>query len=103
CSVRWDDMSGDERARMCGLCQKRVYNLVNLRRDEIDALIEANEGRVCVRMYKRPDGTVLTADCPVGATRLGRWKHQAQRRLINAVGVAAALLGAGGLGVSLFG
>lgn len=29
-------------------------------------LIETREGRVCIRLVRRTDGTVLTKDCPVG-------------------------------------
>ena len=35
-------------------------------REEAEAMIRANEGEMCVRLYKRTDGTVLTADCRVG-------------------------------------
>lgn len=35
-------------------------------RGEAETLILKTEGRLCVRMYCRPDGTVLTQNCPVG-------------------------------------
>lgn len=34
--------------------------------DEAKNLITDREGRLCIRLYKRADGTVLTKDCPVG-------------------------------------
>lgn len=72
CSARWEDMSGDERTRFCGHCQKHVYNLSVLTTPQIQALITEREGKFCGRFYQRPDGTMLTADCPVGKERFHR-------------------------------
>lgn len=66
CHVGWDSMTGDDRARHCESCDRHVYNIVGLTRPEIESLVENTEGRLCVRMYQRPDATVLTEDCPVG-------------------------------------
>jgi hypothetical protein len=70
CNADWDDMSGDERVRFCGKCEKNVYNLSMMTRVEGEALIREKEGKMCVRFYRRPDGTLLTSDCPVGVQRL---------------------------------
>ena len=64
CNARWNDMTGDERARFCGQCQKHVYNLSAMTRMQIDALIREKEGKFCGRFYRRADGRMLTADCP---------------------------------------
>lgn len=59
-------MSGDEKIRHCNSCDKSVFNLAQMTRREIEAVLLAqmNTGRTaCIRMYKRPDGTVVTADC----------------------------------------
>ena len=66
CSVGWETMSGDERTRHCHLCSLNVYNVSALTPAEVENLILKREGRVCIRMYRRADGTVLTKDCPVG-------------------------------------
>jgi hypothetical protein len=63
-------MSGNDRARFCAQCQKHVYNLSNLSADEASALIRSKEGSLCARFYQRADGTVLIADCPVGASHI---------------------------------
>jgi hypothetical protein len=52
--------------RFCDGCQKRVYNLSALCQAEAEGLLRAHEGHLCVRYYRRHDGTILTADCPVG-------------------------------------
>ncbi len=75
CSADWDDMAGDERVRFCGKCEKNVYNLSAMTRDQAEALLRAKEGRMCVRIYQRSDGTVLTSDCPVGVRR-ARLRHR---------------------------
>ena len=72
CTADWDQMVGDDRVRFCRHCEKNVYNLSALPRDEAEALLGAREGKMCVRLYKRADGTVLTSDCPVGVKRRRR-------------------------------
>lgn len=68
CFVDWNSMVGDERVRFCGECQKQVYNLSNMNADEAEALVREREGDLCARLYRRADGTVLTADCPKGTS-----------------------------------
>jgi hypothetical protein len=69
CAADWDDMRGDARVRFCGKCEKNVYNLSAMTREEGEALVREKEGRLCVRLYQRQDGTVITNDCPVGVRR----------------------------------
>jgi hypothetical protein len=35
-------------------------------RDEAESLVARHEGRLCVRFYRRFDGSIITQDCPVG-------------------------------------
>jgi hypothetical protein len=85
CHASWDGMKGDDRVRHCGSCQKNVYDLSNMSRDDAEALLQKTEGRVCVRFYRRSDGTVLTQDCPVGLAKVRR------RLALIGAGVAAGL------------
>jgi hypothetical protein len=66
CDADWKDMRGDDQVRHCLLCDRNVYNLSALTADDAVKLIEETEGRLCGRFYRRADGTVMTADCPVG-------------------------------------
>src|ERR1700750_3421422 len=66
CSVGWENMAGDERTRFCNQCNLHVYNISAMTREEVSSLIKSTEGRICARLYKRADGTVLTKDCPLG-------------------------------------
>ena len=65
CKADWDEMIGTDRMRFCGQCSLNVYNLSAMTRDEAESLIAANEGRLCVRFYRRRDGSIITQDCPV--------------------------------------
>ncbi|WP_437510009.1 hypothetical protein [Sorangium sp. So ce1099] len=88
CNASWDEMAGDDRVRFCQHCEKNVYNLSEMPRGEAERLVRAAAGDLCVRLYQRADGTVLTADCPVGVNR---------RRIRNltAAAVGGGLLAAG--------
>jgi len=96
CSADWNQMTGDERARLCGDCNLTVYNLSGMTRDEAEALLQSRVGRLCVRYYQRADGTILLKDCTIGVKRRNR------RRLF-AAGVAASLAGIGGAAALLRG
>jgi len=88
CTASWSQMVGDERVRFCGTCQKNVYNLSNMTREEGEALLDENGANMCVRLYRRADGTVMTTDCPVGSSS----------RFVRR---AAAVLGGGAVAVAL--
>jgi hypothetical protein len=66
CSAAWETMTGDARARHCESCRLNVYNISEMTKLEAENLIASREGRLCIRLYRRTDGTVLTKDCPVG-------------------------------------
>jgi hypothetical protein len=63
CTADWNEMRGDERVRHCGQCRQNVYDLSTMTRAEALATIRAREGRMCVRLFRRTDGTVVTSDC----------------------------------------
>lgn len=88
CTASWDDMTGSETKRFCGQCNLHVHNVSAMSREDAEAFLGSamNDGRVCVRMFRRFDGTVLTRDCPVGLARA----RERARRVCAAV---AAMLG----------
>lgn len=81
CPADWTRMTGDDRMRHCSECRLNVYNISEMTREEAVRLVFETEGRVCVRFYRRPDGTVITNDCLRGLVairaRLNRWKAAA--------------------------
>ncbi len=93
CTADWEAMEGDERARLCGECKLRVYNISSLTADEAAELIGSAEGGLCLRLYRRADGTVLTKDCPVGLRRL-RIKAA---KAVGRIAAAASFLVGGGI------
>ncbi len=69
CNANWAEMVGDDKSRYCGKCEKNVFNLSAMTRDEAELLMLEKEGNLCIRLYRRKDGTVLTQDCPVGVRK----------------------------------
>jgi hypothetical protein len=94
CPVSWDQMTGDNRVRFCDSCQLNVYNISELTQGEAVKLLLSTEGRLCARIYRRSDGTVLTKDCPVGlhALRL-RLSKKTAALFAAVVSLAGAALG----------
>ena len=78
CPVSWEKMRGDDRVRFCDQCQQHVYDLSEMTTAEALELIRRNDSRLCVQLYRRADGTVLTSDCPVGF-RWRLWKKLRKR------------------------
>jgi len=95
CDVAWSSMKGSTSVRHCDQCEKNVYNLSLLTRAEANALIFEKEGKLCVQLYKRFDGTVLTADCPKGLRAMRRKYLVARVKVIGAVLVLASFMGFG--------
>lgn len=96
CTARWEEMTGDDQTRYCSHCSMNVYNLSGMTRQEATDVIAGAEGRVCVRLYRRADGTVLTQDCPTG---LRAARERAVRSIRNiAATVAALFAGIAGFG-----
>jgi hypothetical protein len=85
-------MQGDARVRHCSLCNLNVYNFAEMTRDEVQALLQRSEGRVCGRLFRRADGTVLTRDCPTGLRAL---RLRASR---VAAAIVASILSMSGVG-----
>ena len=85
CRADWDEMIGEERVRFCQQCERNVYNLSGMSRAEAERLVTNAEGRLCVRFYRRLDGTVLTANCPVGLRALKQRAARTARAFISAV------------------
>ncbi len=83
CTADWERMEGDAKKRFCGQCSLYFYNVSALSRGEAEALIARAEGRLCMRLYRRADGTVITRDCPVGLRAV-------RRRVARAAGATFA-------------
>jgi hypothetical protein len=71
CKADWDQMIGSERVRFCGQCNLNVFNLSAMSRVEAESLIARTDG-LCVKFYRRFDGSIITRDCPVGLRAIQR-------------------------------
>ncbi|MBX9685444.1 MAG: TonB family protein [Candidatus Obscuribacterales bacterium] len=89
CAADWDEMDGDERQRLCGLCRKNVYNASEMSRKELNELIIKTEGKFCAQIYRRSDGTIITDDCPKGLRRV---RNAARKALKWTAAISALLL-----------
>src|ERR1700720_2010162 len=85
CTADWDQMIGNDRARFCGQCNLNVYNLSSMSKAEAESFIAGNEGRLCVRFYRRADGSILTNNCPVGLRAIRRRMSSFAKAISSAV------------------
>jgi hypothetical protein len=85
CSADWDAMIGNDRARFCGQCSLTVYNLSAMTKWEAESFIAGSEGRVCIRYYRRADGSILTDNCPVGLRAIRRRVSYVKKAVTSAV------------------
>ncbi|HET9993349.1 MAG TPA: hypothetical protein VFQ65_32660 [Kofleriaceae bacterium] len=86
CSADWNEMVGDDRVRHCMKCDKDVFNLSQMTRDDAEQLLREKQGNLCARYFQRSDGTIITSDCAIG-------KQQRRRRRVVAASAAALLAG----------
>ncbi len=91
CPASWEAMSGDKKVRFCSECKLNVYNLSEMSKTEAEQLLRNHEGdSLCIRLYLRADGTIITRDCPVGIRLLKIRTYKTWKRLIA---TAASVLG----------
>ena len=89
CKAEWNEMLGDERVRFCLGCEKNVYNLSSMQKEDAEALLRERLGKeLCIRFFQRADGTILTQDCPEGV------KKKRRKKLALAVAGAGAMAAA---------
>jgi hypothetical protein len=85
CPADWNKMIGDERVRHCAECNLNVYNLSAMTEREVQKLIASSQGRLCARLYRRADGTIITQDCPRGLRAVARRISRITAALLAAV------------------
>ena len=88
CDADWDAMIGNDQVRFCGHCSKSVNNLSEMTRKRALELVSRSKGRLCIRYYKRPDGSVQTRDTQ---SQLYRIKRRASKIAAGAFSAALGL------------
>lgn len=98
CDEPWGDMEVvGPGQRNCALCAQNVYDLSEMTKDEGEALVFESTGRVCVRFFRRRDGSIVTSDCsPVRFRQLreaGRGSLRFAAKVVGAVVTILSVLG----------
>jgi hypothetical protein len=88
CNADWNEMVGDERVRHCSLCRLSVYNISEMTRLEAEELLSKSGSKLCLKLFRRSDGTLLTKDCSMARKILERTK---QRMKLAAAAIAGFL------------
>jgi hypothetical protein len=76
CDSRGDaHLIGSGRERYCWRCGRDVYDIASLSPPDARAVLGLDETAPPPKLYVRGDGSVMTADCPVGVRRrrVRRW------------------------------
>lgn len=88
--MRWEALQGDgNRVRYCGRCKLDVYNLAEMKTEEVAALVQQRRGRLCGRLYVREDRTATLLDCPEGLLKRTR-RRAIQVAVLLLLGIASA-------------
>jgi hypothetical protein len=93
CTMGWENMQGDNRVRFCNQCQLNVYNLSGMSDEEAEDLLQVKGDSICISLYRRADGTILTENCPVGLKNVKDklLKAKSSRNKLISIAAAAAL------------
>lgn len=103
CRAEWDQMTltseegwgleqGPNRGavRFCGTCRKAVYDLSAMTAAEAVATVQRQEETFCIRLFRRPDGTVIHRDCLRGVTRVAKRLARTGVMLLCVAGIGLA-------------
>ncbi|MFT3687141.1 MAG: hypothetical protein QM783_19830 [Phycisphaerales bacterium] len=98
CHARWEDMTGDDRVRHCAECRLDVYNIAEMTDAQAEALLRlafdddgSSKKPLCARIFRRADGTVITANCPVGLDAISTKARRGAARIAAALGVTTII------------
>jgi len=85
CPSEWDSMTGNRRMRFCQECNKHVYNLSAMTRDEAEALVARFEGRLCARIARDAEGVILDDDLQAAPQLISRRASPVAAALVTAL------------------
>jgi TonB family protein len=85
-------MSGDEQARACQLCHLTVYNVSQMSRREAENFLRERipEQKLCLKIYRRQDGTIITDDCPRSLRKARDFSLKIKMRFVAALALFVA-------------
>ncbi len=82
CRASRDAMEGTGTERFCRECNKPVYDFGAMTPRQIEARIEASRGRVCARMTRSADGSLVTLPSPLPPSS---WLERRASPLVSAL------------------
>jgi hypothetical protein len=91
CEESWAGMMGGSRERHCQSCDRQVHNFAAMTSSQIKELVARSDGKLCARITRRADGSVVTLDARPRASRAAQVVVSASL----AIGTAGALAQAG--------
>jgi TonB family protein len=96
CTADWNEMTGSESVRFCHSCKLNVYNISQFSDSEAQEIFaqNLNGNRICTRIYRRPDGTVMTDNCPRALRRLRDLRNRAFYAVAKVAALATLFLSA---------
>jgi hypothetical protein len=91
CDASWDAMEGNERVRFCQHCSLNVHDTSQMTPAAAFNLVLRSGGRLCLRVHRRPDGSLATRTPPAPLYQIRR---RASRVAAGAFGAALTLCSA---------
>lgn len=94
CPTSWENMTGDDTVRFCGQCSLNVYNISSMTDKEAEAVFAKgkNGDRLCARLYRRPDGTVMTDNCPRALRKIRNGSRWLKTKIVACFGLLLSLI-----------
>jgi hypothetical protein len=86
-------MTGNDSVRFCSQCSLNVYNIANMTDKEAEAVFAkgTNGERLCARLYRRPDGTIMTDNCPRALRKIRNASRWLKTKIVACFGLLASL------------
>lgn len=84
CSMDWDSMKGTDEVRLCGGCDKNVFNISAMSRKRAEEILSAPQ-LPCLRIARNTKGRMLYDECP-------RWLKPLRNSWRKTLGIAVSLL-----------
>lgn len=84
CSIGWENMKGNDEVRLCGGCDKNVYNISAMSKKRAEEVLSAPE-LPCLHIVRGCDGKIVTDDSP-------RWLRHFRNSWGKLIAISASLL-----------
>jgi hypothetical protein len=86
CSLKWDELHGDEHKRFCPTCAKHVQNLSAMTQGDAETLLSSSQPG-CITYERDTAGKVITLDYTSQPRARSRWSY-----LLMWIGIFAAAM-----------